>query len=195
MKNDEQLELFFLKVASMQLAVEESMPSKPIASAADLNDKQLRASVSQFSSSLRDSAESMAEFYKLFYMLENDMRKLINDTLSDSFEENWWDDHAPPNVQEEVRLNQKRELEFGVTSRSDDNLDYTTFGQLGDIIRHNWDLFGGIISNQKALGRVMSSLNNLRGPIAHCGVLADDEIDRLKLTVKDWFRLLEGPKS
>jgi hypothetical protein len=40
----------------------------------------------------------------------------------------------------------------------------------------------------------MFSLNTLRGPIAHCGLLAEDEVDRLKLSVKDWFRLLEGPK-
>lgn len=70
-----------------------------------------------------------------------------------------------------------------------------TFGHLGDIIRHNWALFGGILSNQKAMGRVMYSLNNLRGPIAHCGMLAEDEVDRLRLTVKDWFRVLEGPKK
>ena len=30
----------------------------------------------------------------------------------------------------------------------------------------------------------------LRGPIAHCSMLAEDEIVRLKLTVKDWFRLM-----
>jgi hypothetical protein len=62
-------------------------------------------------------------------------------------------------------------------------------------MRANWDVFGGVLSNQKALGRVMFSLNMLRGPIAHCGLLAEDEVERLKLSVKDWFRLLEGPKA
>ncbi len=65
---------------------------------------------------------------------------------------------------------------------------------LGDNIRANYALFGGILSNQKAMGRVMFSLNNLRGLIARCGLLAEDEVDRLELTVKEWFRLLEGPK-
>ena len=37
----------------------------------------------------------------------------------------------------------------------------------------------------------MTSLNMLRGPIAHCCPLADDEVLRLQLTVKDWFRLME----
>ncbi len=37
----------------------------------------------------------------------------------------------------------------------------------------------------------MTSLNMLRAPIAHCCPLAEDEIVRLRLTVKDWFRLME----
>jgi hypothetical protein len=137
----------------------------------------------------------MAEHYKLFYMLENDIRRLIDDTLTeDNKGPDWWDKYAPDSAKAEYNGNQQREQEAGFTPRSDNPLDYVTFGQLGEIIRANYALFGGILSNQKAMGRVMFSLNNLRGPIAHCGLLAEDEIDRLKLTVKDWFRLLEGPK-
>jgi hypothetical protein len=33
-------------------------------------------------------------------------------------------------------------------------------------------------------------LNMLRGPIAHCCPVSDDEVLRLQLTVKDWFRLI-----
>ena len=136
----------------------------------------------------------MAEYYKLFYMLENDIRKMIDDTLMEAYGPDWWNAHTPNSAKEECNANQQREKEAGFTSRSDSELDFISFGQLGDIIRHNWALFGGILSNQKSLGRVMFSLNNLRGPIAHCGLLAEDEVDRLHLTVKDWFRLVKGPK-
>lgn len=136
----------------------------------------------------------MAEHYKLFYMLENDIRKLIDDTLIEAKGRDWWDAHAPNSAKEECKANQQRELEAAVTSRSENELDYISFGQLGEIMRAHWDLFGGILSNPKAMGRVMFSLNMLRGPIAHCGILAEDEVDRLKLAVKDWFRLLEGPR-
>jgi Family of unknown function (DUF5343) len=37
----------------------------------------------------------------------------------------------------------------------------------------------------------MTSLNVLRGPIAHCCPLAEDEVARLRLALKDWFRLME----
>jgi hypothetical protein len=48
-----------------------------------------------------------------------------------------------------------------------------------------------MFSSQKAFTKIMTSLNMLRGPIAHCCPLAEDEVVRLQLTVKDWFRLME----
>jgi len=107
----------------------------------------------------------------------------------------WWETNVPPGVLEEVRKNREREAQAAVSVRSEDDIDYTTFGQLGDIIRANWSDFAGMLSNQSAVSRVMSALNMLRGTIAHCGVLAEDEVDRLKLAIRDWFRVLEGPKA
>lgn len=194
MSREATVELFILKCATLRQAVERSLPQTRSLFQSVEQQEQIKASIAQFPTNLRDDAEAMSEFYKLFYMLENDIRKLIDDTITETHGSDWWDEHSPNSAKEECKANQQREAEFGVTSRSDRELDYISFGQLGEIIRHNWNLFGGIVSNQKALGRVMHALNNLRGPIAHCGLLADDEVDRLKLAVKDWFRLLEGPK-
>jgi len=195
MITNDKVELFVLKSAAARQAVEDSLPSRSVVRTVANDDATIQAAVTQFSSEVRNNAVQMAEHYKLFYMLENEIRRLIDDTLTEEHgSSDWWERFAPPTAKEEYLSNVQREREAGFTPRSDNPLDYITFGQLGDIIRTNWTLFGGILSNQKALGRVMYSLNNLRGPIAHCGILAEDEVDRLKLTVKDWFRLLEGPK-
>jgi hypothetical protein len=191
---ESQVELFILKCAALKIAADELNPAAAFADASALDEATIKSSISQFSEEVRTNAVRMAEHYKLFYMLENDIRKLIDETLTEEFGADWWEEHSSPSAKEECKNNQQREQEAGFTPRSDNELDYVTFGHLGDIIRHNWLLFGGILSNQKAMGRVMYSLNNLRGPIAHCGLLAEDEVDRLRLTVKDWFRLLEGPK-
>lgn len=189
------IELFLLKCASLKLAVDEAHPNRKAGRSISDEDPSVKASISQFSADVRGNALLMAEHYKLFYMLENDIRRLIDDTITeDNGNPDWWDKYAPDSAKLEYNGNLQREQEAGFTPRSENPLDYVTFGQLGDIIRTNYALFGGILSNQKAMGRVMFSLNNLRGPIAHCGLLAEDEVDRLKLTVKDWFRLLEGPK-
>jgi hypothetical protein len=78
-----------------------------------------------------------------------------------------------------------------MTRRSSEELDYSTFGELSVIIAANWDVFGGLFTSKKAVEKVMASLNSLRGPIAHCSALAEDEVVRLQLTVRDWFRLME----
>ncbi|WEK51252.1 MAG: Swt1 family HEPN domain-containing protein [Candidatus Kaistia colombiensis] len=189
------IELFILKSASIKQSIDDTMQRPKSTKTVLEEDYSIKSSIAQFSSEVRDSALLMAEHYKLFYMLENDIRRLIDDTLSESHgDSDWWEKYAPQSAKEEMKSNLQREREAGFTPRSENPLDYITFGQLGEIIRMNWQLFGGILSNQKAMGRVMYSLNNLRGPIAHCGNLAEDEVDRLRLTVKDWFRLLEGPK-
>ncbi len=48
-----------------------------------------------------------------------------------------------------------------------------------------------MFTSAKAVEKVMASLNMLRGPVAHCTPLAEDEVVRLGLSVRDWFRLME----
>lgn len=145
----------------------------------------------QFALVLRTEAHEMGKHYELFYCLEKSIRKLISETLEDTHGENWWDNAVSDPVKSNVQKNIKRELDSGVTPRSDEEIDYSTFGELGEIVRSNWVDFDAIFSSQKAFTRIMTSLNVLRGPIAHCSPLAEDEVVRLKLTVKDWFRLME----
>ena len=85
-------------------------------------------------------------------------------------------------------------LFFGgiTTPRSSDPIDYTTFGELGEIIKSNWSIFGGAVFNEiKAVEKVMANLNSLRNPIAHCCALAEDEVVRLHLSLRDWFRMMD----
>lgn len=39
--------------------------------------------------------------------------------------------------------------------------------------------------------QVRAEAEKRRGPIAHCSPLAEDEIVRLRLSVRDWYRLQE----
>jgi hypothetical protein len=145
----------------------------------------------QFQLEVRIEAKQMAKHYEIFYCLEKSIRDLITTTLVTSAGETWWDSKVPPIVKTEVATRMQREIDSGVTLRSDEPIDFTTFGELGEIIKSNWDIFGSIFNSRKAVEKVMSSLNTLRGPIAHCTTLAEDEVVRLQLSVRDWFRLME----
>lgn len=146
----------------------------------------------QIDQELRSEAAAMAPHYEVFYSLERAIRRLISDTLESEDGPEWWSgQRILENLQKEVAKRQQRELDSGTTPRSSDPIDFTTFGELGEIIKQNWDVFGAIFSSVKAVDKVMSSLNTLRGPIAHCSPLAEDEVLRLRLAVRDWFRLME----
>jgi hypothetical protein len=145
----------------------------------------------QFDQALRQEAAEMGTYYELFYCLEKTIRKLIAQTLEAQHGENWWSTQVPQGIRDNAGANMQREVDSGVTLRSEEDIDFTTFGELGEIVRTNWDSFDAIFSSQKAFTKIMTSLNQLRGPIAHCCPLAGDEIVRLQLTVRDWFRLME----
>lgn len=146
----------------------------------------------QFENAIRTDAKIMAQYYELFYCLENAIRALINETMETALGETWWTSgKVPENVNEEITKRIKKETDSGFSKRSIDRIDYTTFGELGEIIKSNWDIFGSIFNSKKAVETVMNRLNTLRGPIAHCCTFSEDEVLRLRLSVRDWFRLME----
>lgn len=150
----------------------------------------------QFPSSLRAAARSMAEQYEIFHCLENFIRVLVRERLEDDFGRDWWDVEkprvvVPRSVKENVERNLKRESDAAVTARSSELIDYTTFGELSTIIDSNWETFGDLFNSRKGTISVLARLNVLRGPIAHCSEILEDEILRMRLTLADWFRLME----
>ena len=147
----------------------------------------------QIETAIRSEAARMAPHYEVIYSLETSMRAFINDLLAAAETPNkWWDGtRVPSQIKKDAEARKKREVDTGMTPRSEEPLDFTTFGELGQIIITNWDVFGSVFSSAKAVERVMSNLNSLRGPIAHCSPLAEDEVVRLRLSVRDWFRLMQ----
>lgn len=147
----------------------------------------------QFDESVRVEAAEMSSHYRVFYCLEKTIRNLISESLADTEKSaNWWDSgRVPQAIHDEVAKRIKREVDSGVTLRSETPIDFTTFGELSGIIKSNWDIFGGMFDSDRAVERVLANLNMLRGPIAHCSRLAEDEVLRLELSIRDWFRLME----
>ena len=143
----------------------------------------------RFESTVRREARDMARHYETFYCLEQSIRKLVATTLRDAEGVDWFSSsRVPKHVGAEVQKRKDREVDSGFTQRSEEDIDYTTFGELGQLITSNFDVFGAIFKTSRAVTNVMTQLNLLRGPIAHCCPMTDDEVDRLDLVVRDWFR-------
>ncbi|MFV8370742.1 Swt1 family HEPN domain-containing protein [Flavobacterium sp. LB2R40] len=145
----------------------------------------------QFGSDYRKEAKEMAKHYEVFYCLEKSIRSLVVELMEEKYGIEWWN-NVKEEIKKNVESNMKREEESGFTIRSEEKIDYTTFGELSQIVIGNWEAFENLFKRgQRAFQKIMTNLNQLRGPIAHCCPLAEDEVVRLELTVKDWFRLME----
>src|ERR1051325_966162 len=137
------IELFILKAAATNSQLRQALQDPDVAlvrsEVEQVTDKLVASHLEQVDASIRRNAERMSEFYKIFYVLENDIRNLVEETLNDAVGEDWWNS------------------------------------------------FAGLFANTTIIGvqRVIKKLNLARGPIAHCNLLAEDEVVRLKLTVRD----------
>lgn len=145
--------------------------------------------VELFESDILQEARKMADFYALYYSLENSIRRLISERLSEKHGANWWKDKVPDGVQKEVEKKQKDERDTTMSIRSEDPLAYTNFGELIGIFDQNWSAFSDTLRSQKAMQTILAQFNKIRNVVAHSCALNEDEITRFKLLVKDWFRI------
>jgi len=197
MTRERDIELFILKNAVITQNLRSVFSEERIGVARGALEAQADSLVSdylkQIDFDILSDAARMSEFYKLFYALENDMRDLIESAMIDSKGQSWWLDAVPQSVKDNARKNYDREASEGLPPRSDRLIDYTTFGELGEIVKENWDVFSGMFSNatRNRVLRVINRLNLVRGPIAHCNFLPEEEALRLKLAIRDWYKLME----
>lgn len=115
----------------------------------------------QFEQAVRAEAAEMSQHYEVFYCLEQAIRKLIVETLEEAAGADWWNSgKVPQNIKSSAEDLVKKERDNGITPRSDNLIDYTTFGELSNMIISNWDLFEPILKSKRAVERVMASGRN-----------------------------------
>ncbi len=146
----------------------------------------------QFEAGLRQEAARMSEFYEVFYCLENSIRRLVKDTMVEAEGADWWLSSRvhEDRVRKPAQQRHQKEVDSGITPRSFNLIDYTTFGELSQLITDNWDVFDPVFSSKTAVSNITNQLNLLRGPIAHCNPTDELEQDRLNLAVRSWFKLM-----
>ena len=142
-----------------------------------------------FEAEILQAARRMADFYVLYFSLENSIRRLISGRLQEKYGVNWWEQKVPGGVKASVADKQRKEKDTPMSIRSDDPLTYSNFGELIDILNANWADFSDTLRSQKAAQQILSQFNLVRNVIAHSVELNDDEILRFQLLVKDWFRI------
>ena len=131
-----------------------------------------------------------SEAYKLFFIFEGYLREFVVEVLSDNAGVSWWD-KVPKDVQEEVvKLEETEEAKSWMALGSRDKSALLTYPQLLRIVDHAWkDGFSELVRD-KALVQEARLINHLRNTICHMTPIPDEEMERVRQTIRDWFRVV-----
>ena len=184
-KIEEQIEFFGLKNQSLEYELQKLQDL-----GIDIGYKKIetmeKINIDIFPHEIVLKSKAMAEHYAISYIVENALRLLIRETLSEQ-NEKWLQDLIPPDVLSRAQKHRKEEEEFGIEP-NDDILTYLDFGDLITILRDNKKLFENISDINKAISKLYT-LKQSRNMIAHGREINERESERIRLAVEDWMRI------
>jgi hypothetical protein len=142
-----------------------------------------------FSPRVWHDATNMASVYQAIFCIENTMRSFIVERMSERHGLDWWEEKVNIKIKKAVKsLRDKEEKNKFFSSRSDSDIGYTMFGNLGQLIIDNWEDFSDIIPSPAWLSSRMADLEMARNIVMHTGVLPQVEIDRISSITRDILR-------
>lgn len=136
------------------------------------------------------AANCAAEAYRLFFVFETYLRELIVEVLSNDPKVAWWD-KIPIDVRKTIEeLQENEEAKSWMALGTRDKSSLMTYPQLIRVIEECWkDGFSDLLRD-RALVQEARVLAHLRNTVAHMTPISDEEIDRIRLTIRDWFRMV-----
>ena len=148
-----------------------------------------RIDETDFSPRIIHDANRMSSIYIVFYCLENSVRELITDRLSERQGVDWWEVCVPNKIKESVqKLKDQEEKNRYHTQRSTASIGYTMFGNLAQIITNRWEDFSDLFPTQAWISSRFTDLEMSRNIIMHTGVLPEIELERIESICRDWIR-------
>jgi hypothetical protein len=133
-------------------------------------------------------AVAASEAYQLLFVFEEYLRQLVVDVLSKNPGTNWWD-KVPKDVQDDVvKLEGTDEAKSWMALGSRDRAALMTYGQLLKVIDDCWKLGFEELLRDKSLVQEARLITHLRNTICHMTNLSEEETERIRQVLRDWFR-------
>ncbi|MBI5433910.1 MAG: hypothetical protein HZA52_13850 [Planctomycetes bacterium] len=131
-----------------------------------------------------------AESYKLFFVFEGYLREFVVEVLSSDPAVSWWD-KLPQDVKDEVtKLEENEEAKSWMALGSRDKSALLTYPQLLRIMEHAWKEAFADQVRDKALLQEARVIGHLRNTICHMTAIPEEESERVKQVMRDWFRVV-----
>ena len=130
----------------------------------------------------------MSVIYQAIHTFENMIRKMVVKALDEKYALEWWN-HVSETIRKKVQSRKEEESKIKWhASRGSSEINYCDFGDLSAIICANWELFEELLRNQEWAKQLLSALEKSRNVIMHGGMLAQEDVERIGMNIRDWLR-------
>ncbi len=135
-------------------------------------------------------ASTASEAYRLFFVFESYLRDIMVRVLSSDGKTDWWE-KVPPDVKAEVLKNEDTEvMKKWMALGSRDRSALMTYPQILRVIEENWGEPFEEMLRDKALIQEARHIAHLRNTICHMSALSEEEMERVRQVMRDWFRIV-----
>lgn len=139
--------------------------------------------------SLVVAARQMATVYTAIAAFENSARKLIATVLLEQTGETWWDSAVSEKIRKKVQARREEEAKVKWhAQRGEAPINYSDFGDLGNIIGQNWPSFEPYIPSIEWVKSIFDVVERSRNVIMHSGLLEMEDIERVGINIRDWIK-------
>jgi len=145
-------------------------------------------SIEDFSARIRLGAIKMSSVYMAFFCFENSVRELIVERLKERVGATWWNKCVSKRIRDTVVKRKSTDSKNRWHApRAADNISYADFGDMSDIITSNWAHFEDLFPSQDWVKTRLGDLEQSRNALAHNNVLAERDIERIRMYLQDWL--------
>jgi hypothetical protein len=143
----------------------------------------------EFSPELRSAGMQALPGYLAFFCLENSVRELIVERLSERHGTDWWESQATRALSDRVKTRQEKEgKNRWHARRGASEIYYTDFGDLSSLIQNNWDDFADLFPDINWVLTRFTEMEASRNIVAHNNLLDQRELERIKIYLADWIK-------
>ena len=138
-------------------------------------------------------ARRMSLVYTAIAAFENSVRSLVKKILLEIKQADWWNSAVPEGIRKkaESRRDEERKIKWH-SSRGDDLISFTDFGQLLSIIVQNWVAFEPLLQRQQWVQHIFDTMERSRNVIMHSGDLPTEDVERVGACIRDWMKQTGG---
>lgn len=137
---------------------------------------------------LISDAQEMSLVYTAIHAFENTVRSFVIKAMAEKHGESWWD-KVPDKIRKTVKTRMEEDAKFKYHgARGADEIMYCDFGHLSSIIVTNWEVFEDVLANMEWAKSILKTLEMSRNTVMHGGKLANEDIERIGMNIRDWIR-------